>query len=143
MERAVIVSLFCAATIGGSADAQTLSPISSKPIVGSSGVAAPPPRQPVISGSLNQGPRQHLGPLGKPCISSYAVGRAQKINPKIIEHIVTATNSCSQAIKLRLCYYQSDRCIPLTIPGYEHKEVVLGIMPGTTDFRYQYWEEFL
>jgi hypothetical protein len=142
MNRTVITGVLCVTALGGLADAQSLSPLSTRPIVGSSGFAAPPPREPVLSGSLNQGPGQHLGPLGKPCLSAYATGRAQKINPRIVEHVVTANNSCSQSIKLRLCYYKSDRCVPLTVPGHQHKEIVLGIMPGTADFRYQYSEEF-
>jgi hypothetical protein len=107
---------------------------SSRPMIGTSGGLSLPPR----SGSE----RQHLGPTGKPCVTVRGEGRAEFINPHIIEHVVVVGNSCSQNIKMRVCYYQSNRCIPLTITRYARTEAVLGIMPAVKEFRYEYWEEF-
>jgi len=114
---------------------------SARSMVGSSGLPTPP-RSPILSGSENQGPRQHLGPIGKPCVAVNGEARAQTINPRIIEHVIVAKNSCSQIIKMQVCYFQSDRCIPMTLSSYASAEVVLGIMPAMKEFRYEYREEF-
>jgi hypothetical protein len=114
---------------------------SSPPIVGSSGVPAPL-HSPTISWNEGQSPRQHMGPVGKPCITIGGTARPQVVNSHIFEHVVTANNNCSRIIKLLICYFQSDRCIGLIVPSYTHADSVLGIASGMYDFRYQYWEEF-
>ena len=132
----ILLSLVACA---GYADAQSVPALagSSRPMIGTSGLPLPPP-----SGSENQGARQHLGPTGKPCVTVSGQGRPETINPHIVEHIVVVKNNCSQNIKMRVCYYQSDRCIALTLAGYARTEAVLEIIPAMKDFRYQYWEEF-
>jgi hypothetical protein len=114
---------------------------SSPPIVGSSGVSVPL-QSPTKSWNEGQGPRQHMGPVGKPCVTVGGVARPQNINPHIFEHVLTANNSCSRIIKLLICYFQSDRCIGMTVPSFTHTDTVLGIASGMKDFRFQYWEEF-
>jgi hypothetical protein len=32
--------------------------------------------------------------------------------------------------------------VPLTIPAYSRREIVLGIMPAMKEFRYEYREQF-
>lgn len=110
-------------------------------IEGASGLA-PAPRAPVLAGEEALGPRRHLGPTGKPCVAVNGFARPEPINPQIFEHVITANNSCSQVIKLTVCYYGSDRCTPLTVASYARKETVLGILPAMKEFRFEYREQF-
>jgi len=41
-----------------------------------------------------------------------------------------------------VCYYQSQQCVPLDVPAYGRKEVVLGIMPAMNQFQFEYRESF-
>jgi hypothetical protein len=56
--------------------------------------------------------------------------------------MITANNDCSQPIKAQVCYYQSQHCIPIDVPGYGRKEAMLGIMPAMNAFRFEYREQF-
>jgi hypothetical protein len=111
------------------------------PVVGGAGVR-PPSQLPIISGTLAVGAKLHRGPMGQLCVSVSGYGEAQIVNPKIFTHWVTAKNECSQPIKLRVCYYQTEQCIDVTVPGYSKKEEILGIMPDLWQFRFQYQEKF-
>ena len=84
----------------------------------------------------------HLGPTGKPCLSVNGGAEPQIVNPKIFTHMIMASNNCSQLIKIQVCYYQSQQCVPLEVPGYGRKEIVLGIMPSMNQFRFEYRELF-
>jgi hypothetical protein len=55
---------------------------------------------------------------------------------------VTASNSCSQVLKLFVCYYGSERCVPMTVSAYAKSTAVLGIEPGDPAFRFEFWERF-
>ena len=141
--RCVIV---CYAVVGclgeGTAAAQSGSPLMGRPgalIEGGVGLR-PAPGGTLLSGFEKA--RQHLSPIGKPCVAVTGQGQAQVINPHIFEHIITANNSCSQIIKLYVCYYGSERCVPMVVPSYTRKMAVLGIQPDTGSFRFEYWERF-
>jgi len=43
---------------------------------------------------------------------------------------------------MQVCYYQTQECIPMDIPGDETKEAILGTMPSTKDFRFDFREKF-
>jgi hypothetical protein len=43
---------------------------------------------------------------------------------------------------MRVCYYESQECIPMEIPGGERKEAILGTLPSTKDFRFEFREKF-
>jgi hypothetical protein len=62
-------------------------------------------------------------------------------NPNLFDHIISAKNNCGQSIKIRVCYYRSEHCKPIEIPGYAHKEVILGTMPSMREFRYEFYEQ--
>ena len=79
---------------------------------------------------------------GKPCITVSGVTKPQIINPDIMEHWVSATNSCGRRIKLHICYYGTQHCVEVDAPPWERKDVVLGIFPALREFRYQYTEQF-
>jgi hypothetical protein len=90
----------------------------------------------------NAGSRRHLGPTGQACLAVRGEARAETINPKLFEHVILATNECSQRIKADVCYYLSDHCVSLDVPSYGRDEKILGIMPSMTGFRFEYREQF-
>jgi hypothetical protein len=144
MLRCVIICYvtFVAFLSGGPALAQSGSPLVGRPsqlIEGGVGMR-PAPRALVLAGTV--GVKQHLGPTGKPCVAMSGAAQAQTVNPHIFEHTITANNACSQVIKLFVCYYGSERCVPMTVPSYARQVAVLGIEPDTTAFRFEYWEQF-
>jgi hypothetical protein len=114
----------------------------SRPILGNTGNLRPPSQLPIIGNGDNAGVKQHRGPTGKPCLAVAGYAQAEVVNPKIFEHIIMASNSCSQPIKFQVCYYLSQHCVPADVPGYGQKEVTLGIMPALKDFRFEYREQF-
>lgn len=83
----------------------------------------------------------HRGPLGKPCLNFEAASRRHVINPNVYDHVVSVYNRCVQIIKLRVCYYHSDHCIDMEVPGLQRKDAVLGIYPNMQYFRYSYREK--
>jgi len=112
-------------------------------------------------------PRVHKDPYGKPCVvvSAYSkkevnfeeifkksqavqnsaddTSTAQDNRRKdVYTHLIKAQNHCMQNIKLSVCYYGSQSCVPVSVPAYGRQEAVLGIYPGLSDFRYQYTEQF-
>jgi hypothetical protein len=88
-------------------------------------------------------PQRHLNSLGGgPCLLVRGVGRHQAINKHVFDHVISATNSCAENIKLEVCYYGSQRCIPMSAPGYSRREAVLGVMPAIQDFRFEFKERF-
>jgi hypothetical protein len=129
---------------GTGAAAQLASPggTDSAATVGSSNGARPPAQLPLLSGTPSAGVKMHLGPTGKPCLTVFGSAKPQTINPNIFEHIIMASNECSQPIKMKVCYYQSAQCVPLDVPAYGRKEIVLGIMPAMNQFRFEYREQF-
>ena len=90
----------------------------------------------------NQLSKRHTGPNGTPCIKTGSSSKSETINPNIIEHWVSATNSCGQHIKLKICYYQTQHCVMIDVPPWDRKDTVLGIFPALRDFRYEYTEQF-
>lgn len=129
---------------GGVAVAQGLSsPLGTGSAPALGGVNERPPAQvPILNGTQNARVKLHLGPTGKPCLTVQGYAKPQIVNPNIFTHMIIASNDCSQSIKMKVCYYQSQQCIPLTVPEYGRNEVVLGIMPAMTQFRFEYQEQF-
>ena len=84
----------------------------------------------------------HKGPTGKACITVIGDARPQAVNPQIYNHLVIATNTCGQNIKLKVCYYQSDHCVSVNVSPHSDKEAMLGIMPSMKTFRFEYRELF-
>jgi hypothetical protein len=109
--------------------------------LGGAGVG-PPAQLPLLKGTQNVKAKVHLGPTGKPCLTVRGDAKPQIVNPKIFTHLIMANNDCSQPIKVAVCYYQSQQCVPLDVPAYGRKEVVLGIMPVMNQFQFEYRELF-
>jgi len=114
----------------------------SQPIYGGASGLAAPAQPPVLLGEEDRVAKRHYGPTGKACLTVHGEADPQTINPTIFEHVIMADNSCSQFIKMQVCYYKSEHCVPMEVPAYARKQVVLGIMPATKEFRFEYREQF-
>src|SRR5258708_6181062 len=136
-------SLMIACTVS---HAQGLYPSASdrigRPIVGATTGIRPPSETQPFGESANAGKKVHMDPTGKPCVQVSAFSRPEIINPKLFDHTILARNHCSLPINLKVCYYGSQSCIPVDIPGYGQKQTVLGVYPSLRDFRYEYTEKF-
>lgn len=132
----------------------------SRPIEGSTG-GQHLPNQMQLGGSQfsssnsSFGVKVHLDPVGKPCVKVSAYSHQQTnyrkifdptLTPQnssnIFEHFISAQNHCSQPVKLKVCYYGSQSCVAVDVPGYGRQEALLGVYPALPDFRYQYVEQF-
>jgi hypothetical protein len=100
---------------------------------------APPP---MFGSSGGTEVLRHRGPYGNPCITIGGYPRAHTINPQLYDHVIRATNSCPQSISIRVCYFESEDCISIDVPGNETKEATLGTLPSVKDFRFDFKEKF-
>ena len=125
----------------GLAAAQNLTrPGDSLPVVHGAGGLGAPVQPPVLSGTQNTAAR--LPPTGKPCIRMAGYAKPQAINPNIFNHLILATNSCALRIKMQVCYYNTQHCVPVELGAFESKEAALGIFPALKEFRFEYNEQF-
>jgi hypothetical protein len=139
---ALVFAWLC--VIGGIASAQSgMTPFGdSPPAVGAtSGVQIPATPPPMFDGTNTQVLR-HKDFTGRPCLDVTGQAEPHTIDPNLYDHVVTAVNHCPQAIRIDVCYYGSQDCIPMEIPGDERKEAVLGTMPAEKDFRFEFREKF-
>jgi len=88
------------------------------------------------------GTRKHLDFAGKPCLRSEGVARPLVSNPRIMDHAVSLDNHCAEAIRVKVCYYRSDDCTEVVVPGYGRKDQVIGVFPAMQLFRYEVQEQF-
>jgi len=107
----------------------------------------PPPNsagRPSVTPMLSDSDRNKLirkDSLGRPCLDIKAEARAQPATPNVFDHIVSVNNRCLQQIKVKLCYYKSDRCFLVTLAANARKETILGTFPSMRYFRYEYQEQ--
>jgi hypothetical protein len=85
---------------------------------------------------------RHRDVYGKPCLLVTGSARARRFSPNLYDHVIAVVNSCHHRIVIRVCYYHSQDCIPMEIPGEERKEAILGTLPSTKDFRFEFREKF-
>jgi hypothetical protein len=88
------------------------------------------------------GAQKHLDFAGKPCLTSEGISRALASNPRIVNHAVSLNNKCSQSIRAKLCYYDSDECTNVTVPARSTTEQIIGVFPAMQTFRYEVKELF-
>lgn len=138
-----IIAILCVLN-AGHVSAQEVSPPfqrPSAPTVGGSG-----PRSPAPLSSF--GPRgeteilRHRDFAGKPCLTVSGTARPHSINRNLYDHVITASNACAQRITIRVCYYRTDECIPMEVPGGQRKEAILGTLPATKQFGFEFREKF-
>ncbi|PDT87309.1 hypothetical protein CO669_25995 [Bradyrhizobium sp. Y36] len=79
--------------------------------------------------------------LNRPCLDVEAMGRAHAVNPSIIDHVVSVKNNCPKAIRVKVCYFRSDKCNDFDLQGYKRIDAVLGTMSGVREFKYQIFQK--
>ena len=79
--------------------------------------------------------------LGRPCLDTEAAARAHVVNPNVLDHVVSVKNNCPKIIKAKICYFQSDRCVEISVPSYGRSDAVLGTMTGVRTFRYSLYQK--
>jgi hypothetical protein len=85
---------------------------------------------------------RHRGPAGIPCLTVAGLARPHTLSPNVYDHVISVKNSCPQRITMQVCYYKSQDCVPMEIPGGDRKEAVLGSLPSMSDFRFEFREKF-
>jgi hypothetical protein len=79
-------------------------------------------------------------PFRKECLKIESSSRPHVVDPHVYDHIVAVQNKCMQSIKVHICYYKSDHCVDLSVPGFTRKMAYLGSYPAMPIFRYTYKE---
>jgi hypothetical protein len=142
----LIMAVECLVAVTGSAFAQsgTGNPIGawSGPTIGATDGMSALESSPRIQASAGNDVLRHRDFTGRPCLDVVGYAQPHTINPNLYDHVVTALNHCPQRIAIEVCYYQSQDCIPMTVPGDERKEVVIGTMPAEKDFSFEFREKF-
>ena len=114
---------------------------SSRPVFGATG-GVPAPTEAPIGASRGDEILRHIDFAGKPCLAVSGLARGHTINPNLYDHIIVAINSCPQRIAMQACYYDTQDCIRMEIPGGERKEAILGTLPSIKSFRFEFRERF-
>jgi hypothetical protein len=119
-------------------------PTTSNPsqIFGTSLGTKPPLAPPIITGSQDLNLLRHRDFAGKPCLTVEGMARPHTTNPNLFDHVINTINACPQKLRLQLCYYKSQQCVWVDVPGRERKEALLGTLPSIRDFRYEFHEQF-
>jgi len=113
----------------------------SGPTVGGSGATPKPETRPFAAAAGTELLR-HRSFTGRPCLDVGGYARPHHIDVSLYDHVISAVNGCPQRIELRVCYYRTQDCIPMEVPGNGHKEAILGTLPSTKDFRFEFREKF-
>jgi hypothetical protein len=129
MMTRIAVTLICLVRVVDFAAAQT----STAPILSNI---------PVPGASSGNDLLRHRSPTGRPCLEVGGFARPHTTVSNLYDHVVTVTNNCPQRISIQVCYYNTQNCLPVEIPGGERKEAILGTMPSTKDFRFEFREKF-
>ena len=139
------VSLIIGLLLSTSALAQSDLPLSgesSRPTLGGTQGMHIPAETPTFGSSGNTDILRHRDATGKPCVSIGGFSRPHIINEHLYDHVIVGVNTCAQRIRVQVCYYNSNSCVPLEIPGGERREVILGTQPAEKDFRFEFREKF-
>lgn len=148
MERGTVLSLIrllltgalIAATILPACAQTGIWPSDNSPatVGGTIGVVIPPE----ASANSTSQPARHRDFTGKLCLNVYGFARSHVIDKNLYDHVVNIRNSCPQSIVAKVCYYQSQSCISVEVPGREQKEAILGTLPAEKTFRFEFREKF-
>jgi hypothetical protein len=85
---------------------------------------------------------RHRDFTGKPCLTVTGSTRAHFKIPNLYDHVINVSNACPQRITIRVCYFRTENCIPMEIPGSENKQALLGAMPSAQEFGFEFREKF-
>jgi hypothetical protein len=86
--------------------------------------------------------KRHMSALGRPCLAIQGYAKAELVNKNIYQHWIKTDNTCGQPIKVKVCYYNTEDCILMSVPPYEKKDAVLGIFPALKKFQFEAKEQF-
>jgi hypothetical protein len=86
--------------------------------------------------------KNHMGPLGKPCLTIEGYAKPELVNKNIYQHLIKTRNDCGQTIKVQVCYYKTEHCVLISVPPYEKKETALGIFPALKRFQFEAKEQY-
>jgi hypothetical protein len=86
--------------------------------------------------------RKHLDFAGRPCLESNGIAHPLTTNPRILNQAVSLNNHCAERIKVKVCYYKTDECTDVDVPGNSRKEQIIGVFPAMQVFRYEVKEQF-
>jgi hypothetical protein len=86
--------------------------------------------------------RKHRDYMGKPCLVTSGVSRPLASSRRISNHSVSLDNHCVDRIKVKVCYYKTDDCKDVDVPGNSRKEQIIGTFPALQLFRYEVKEQF-
>jgi hypothetical protein len=131
------VALIWLATVTNAAVAQG----NSSTLFGGERISNPGPG-PTFGASAGTEILRHRGPTGSPCLTVSGNARPHAMSPNVYDHVISVQNSCAQSVTIRVCYYKSQDCLPMEIPGGERKEAILGTLPAVKDFRFEFREKF-
>jgi hypothetical protein len=88
------------------------------------------------------GDRKHLDYAGKPCLTTSGISSPLTSNPRIMNHTVSLDNHCFDRIRAKVCYYKTDECTDVVVPGNSNKKQTIGVFPAMQNFRYEVKEQF-
>ena len=111
------------------------------PTIGGSGGINPAQKPRVFGSSGVTEILRHRDFAGKACLTIEGSARPHAIVSNLYDHVITAINKCPQRISIQVCYYKSQDCEQVEIPGNERKQVILGTLP-VKDFRFEFREKF-
>lgn len=84
-------------------------------------------------------PERHMDANNKPCLRVSAFYKKQSFNSNLYDQILLLANQCSQAIRIRACYYRSSSCTMMRVGAYQRQQQNLGVSTAP-DFRYSFRE---
>jgi len=90
----------------------------------------------------NLADQRHLDFAGKPCLESTGVSQPLASNPHILNHVVNLDNHCFERITVKVCYYHTNECTDVAVPGRSRKQQIIGVFPAMQQFRYEVREQF-
>lgn len=78
--------------------------------------------------------------LNRACLDVEAASRTQKVNPRMIDHLVSVKNRCPRLIRVKICYLETDRCKSFSVGSFGREDVILGSMIDQSSFRYSLFQ---
>jgi hypothetical protein len=132
------LTIISIAQISTAASQVQTGPIQPLPPAGKSG---PSMSTPMTGDFRNPNNLRHRDTLGRPCLEISASSRSYASTPNLYDHVIGTNNRCLQLIRVKLCYYKSDRCFLVEVRGNQSKETILGTFPAMKYFRYEYQEQ--
>jgi hypothetical protein len=97
---------------------------------------------PTVRFGSSQTPQRHLDTNGRPCVYVLAEAKPQAINPTLYEHALIVNNSCGIPIKLRACYFGTEKCNDVSVGAFTRRREIFSIQPNAKDFRFEFREYF-